>query len=101
MRSLMIPAAVAIILGTGSIPAKAFTSADHGVVKAGASYVALVGSSKRRPHYDVRVSRHRYQPRVPPQYRGFEDPGYAYHGNINGCVVDLGYGRYESCNAGR
>jgi hypothetical protein len=29
---------------------------------------------------------------------GFHDPGYAYHGNINGCAVDLGYGRYEPCN---
>lgn len=31
---------------------------------------------------------------------GYRDPGYAYHGNVNGCVVDLGYGRYESCNVG-
>ena len=101
MRSLMIAAAAAIILGAGSIPASAFTSADHSAAKAGISDVALVASSKRRPHYDVRVRRYRYQARVPRQYRGFEDPGYAYHGNINGCVVDLGYGRYESCNVGR
>lgn len=31
-------------------------------------------------------------------YRGFEDPGFAYHGNIPGCVEDLGYGRWESCD---
>ena len=30
--------------------------------------------------------------------RGFEDPGYAYHGNLSGCAVDLGYGRWESCD---
>jgi hypothetical protein len=98
MRSLMIAAAVTIVVGAGGVPAKAFTTADHGVVKVEASGVTLAGSSKRRPHYDVRVPRYRYHARVPPQYRGFEDPGYAYHGNINGCVVDLGYGRWEPCN---
>jgi hypothetical protein len=29
---------------------------------------------------------------------GFDDPGFAYHGNVNGCAEDLGYGRYESCD---
>jgi hypothetical protein len=101
MRSLMIAATATTILGVGSIPASALTSADPGVVRAGASDVTLAASSKRKPHYDVRVPRYRYQARVPRQYRGFEDPGYAYHGNINGCVVDLGYGRWESCNVGR
>jgi len=37
-----------------------------------------------------------------PYYRysapGFYDQGYAYRGNISGCSVDLGYGRYESCD---
>ena len=33
--------------------------------------------------------------------RGFRDPGYAYHGNIPGCASDLGYGRWEPCDAGR
>ncbi len=33
--------------------------------------------------------------------RGFYDRNPTYQGNINGCVVDLGYGRYESCNVGR
>jgi hypothetical protein len=101
MRSLMIAATATTILGVGSIPASAFTAADHGVVKAWASDVTLAASSKRKPHYDVRGPRYRYQARVPRQYRGFDDPGYAYHGNINGCVVDLGYGRWESCNVGR
>ena len=31
--------------------------------------------------------------------RGFCDPGFAYHGNISGCVVDQGYGRWISCDA--
>jgi len=40
----------------------------------------------------------------PPTYgyygaaRGFADPGFAYHGNIPSCAVDLGYGRYETCD---
>jgi hypothetical protein len=101
MRSLMIPAVAAFVLGVCSIPAGALTSADRSAVKAGPSDVTLAASSKRRPRYDVRVPRYRSHARVPPQYRGFEDPGYAYHGNINGCVVDLGYGRWESCNVGR
>jgi hypothetical protein len=33
--------------------------------------------------------------------RGFCDPGFAYHGNINGCVIDQGYGRWASCNGMR
>ena len=101
MRSLIIPAAAAITLGLGTAPATALTSADHSVAKAGASDVTLAASSHHRPYYHVRVPRYRHQARVPPQYRGFNDPGYAYHGNINGCAVDLGYGRWESCNVGR
>ncbi|MBV8754863.1 MAG: hypothetical protein JO328_18560 [Hyphomicrobiales bacterium] len=101
MRSLAIPAIVAIMLGIGNVPAGALTRADRSGIKTGAGDVTLVGSSKRRAHYDVRVPRYGYQARVPRQYRGFQDPGYAYHGNINGCAVDLGYGRWESCNVGR
>ena len=33
--------------------------------------------------------------------RGFCDPGFAYHGNINGCVIDQGYGRWAPCSVGR
>jgi len=100
MRSLLIPATLAIVLGGGA-SATALTSADHGVMNAGASGVTLASSSNHRPYYRVRVPRYRHQGWVPQQYRGFQDPGYAYHGNINGCVVDLGYGRWESCNVGR
>src|SRR5205085_7157455 len=31
--------------------------------------------------------------------RGYCDPGFAYHGNVNGCAVDLGYGRWQSCDS--
>lgn len=30
--------------------------------------------------------------------RGFQDPGFALRGNMPGCAVDLGYGRWESCD---
>jgi hypothetical protein len=99
MRSLILAAAVAIVFGVGSIPATALTGAAQPVLKAAPSDV-IPASSRRRPYYHVRVPRYQ-QARVPRHLRGFEDPGYAYHGNINGCVVDLGYGRWESCNVGR
>jgi hypothetical protein len=101
MRSLIIPMAVAgAALCLGAIPAAALTSAGHSAAKAVSGFT-LVGNSHRRPYYRVRVPRYPQQGRVPQHLRGFEDPGYAYHGNINGCVVDLGYGRWESCNVGR
>jgi hypothetical protein len=99
MRSLLLLAAAAIILGVAGIPATAFTGAGLPVVKAAPNDVTPV-ASRRRPFYNVRVPRYQ-QARVPRHLRGFQDPGYAYHGNINGCVVDLGYGRWESCNVGR
>jgi hypothetical protein len=33
-----------------------------------------------------------------PTTRGFEDPGFAVRGNLTGCAVDLGYGRWETCD---
>ena len=30
--------------------------------------------------------------------RGFCDPGFAYHGNVNGCAIDQGYGRWAPCS---
>jgi len=30
--------------------------------------------------------------------RGFCDPGFAYHGNVNGCAIDEGYGRWSPCD---
>jgi hypothetical protein len=91
MRSLIIPAAAAIALATAA-PAGALVPANHPGAKA-ASAVTPAAYYYRR-HY-------RRGGWVPPYRRGFDDPGYAYHGNINGCAVDLGYGRWESCNVGR
>ena len=91
MRSLIIPAAAAIAV-IAVAPAGALPSSGGPAVKA-ASPVTPVAYYYRRHH--------RHGGWVPPYRRGFEDPGYAYHGNINGCAVDLGYGRWESCNVGR
>ena len=33
-----------------------------------------------------------------PARRGFEDRNPVPRGNMRGCTVDLGYGRYESCD---
>jgi hypothetical protein len=98
MRALMVPAAVAIAaLGLNAFPAAALTSAGRSVAKTVANDVTFVGNSHRRPYYRVRVPRYQQQGRVPQHLRGFGDPGYAYHGNINGCAVDLGYGRWAPC----
>lgn len=92
------------ILGTialGAPPAHAAgIPADTVTVKAAAP--GFVTDAGYRRHY--RYHRYRYRPQIlvqPNVARGFYDPGYAYHGNINGCAVDLGYGRYEPCGAGR
>lgn len=64
-----------------------------------------------RPHYRrypprVRVYPRRYAEPVPyfddysnfyPAVRGFEDRNPVPRGNMRGCTVDLGYGRYEVC----
>jgi hypothetical protein len=92
MRSLIIPAAVVLAV-IAAAPAGALVPASQPSVKA-ASAVTPAAYHHRR-HYS------RHGGWVPPYRRGFDDPGYAYHGNINGCAVDLGYGRWESCNVGR
>lgn len=70
--------------------------------------IAALGSVQQVRHRHART-----RIRVYPQYyashdypygppvRGFYDRNPTHQGNINGCVVDLGYGRYESCNANR
>jgi hypothetical protein len=95
MRSLIIPAAVAIAV-MAAAPAGALVPATGPSVKA-ASAVTPAAYYHRRHYY----RHYRHGGWVPPYLRGYEDPGYAYHGNINGCAVDLGYGRWESCNTGR
>ncbi len=92
MRAFIIPAAAAIAALAAAAPAGAFTPAANPTAKA-ASDVTPAAYYHR--HY------YRRGGWVPPRLRGFQDPGYAYHGNLNGCAVDLGYGRWESCDVGR
>jgi hypothetical protein len=60
-----------------------------------------------RPHRPARVTVYpRYAPvryfadysYYYPAVRGFEDYNPVPRGNMRGCTVDLGYGRYESCD---
>jgi len=98
MRSLIIPAAVAVAVLTAPASSLALAPQSQSVAKA--ARIAATPAA----YYHRRYYHHRYYRRggwVPRHLRGFEDPGYAYHGNINGCAVDLGYGRWESCNVGR
>jgi len=101
MRSGIILAAAAIIAILGAVPGAALTRADYSVTKAAASQVIPAEYAHRRRNAQMRPSRCQYQRRVPPQLRGYQDPGYAYHGNINGCVIDQGYGRWAPCDSGR
>jgi hypothetical protein len=102
MRSTIIPALMVGILGVASAPAGA-------VVPAGPVLTTATGSATpvdyRHRHRARIYAPYGYAPQqqgwVPYSKRGFEDPGFAYHGNINGCAVDLGYGRWESCDKGR
>ena len=95
MRSLIIPAAVAVAILAAPSSSLALSPQSQSVLKPAASDVTPAAYYHRRHYY------RRHGGWVPPRLRGFEDPGYAYHGNINGCAVDLGYGRWESCNVGR
>jgi hypothetical protein len=62
----------------------------------------------RHPVYGPQVYRAvpRAAPECPGLYswnpanpdRGFCDPGFAYHGNVNGCAIDEGYGRWSPCD---
>jgi hypothetical protein len=86
VRSLLISTAVAVaVLGAGA-PAMAAVSAGDPMQSATSGVTPVA----HHPHY--------VNGRVPRALRGFDDPGYAYHGNINGCAEDLGYGRWESCD---
>lgn len=102
MRFLVIRSAVALaIVGVASTPAVALMPAGDPVTKAAVSYITSADYSHRRHYSHVRAPRYSREGRVPRHLRGFEDPGYAYHGNINGCVIDQGYGRWAPCSSGR
>ncbi|MBV8753666.1 MAG: hypothetical protein JO328_12480 [Hyphomicrobiales bacterium] len=103
MRPTLIPAALAaIIAAAAAAPAAALTPPTASPATAAASAATPVQyyyGPGDRDYYGPRY--HRRGGWVPHPLRGFEDPGYAYHGNVNGCAEDLGYGRWEPCDRGR
>jgi hypothetical protein len=87
MRSLIISAIAVAVLGAAAPAMAAAPAADPSVRAATSGFTPV-----------AQHPRHYANGRVPRYLRGFDDPGYAYHGNINGCAEDLGYGRWESCD---
>lgn len=97
-------------------PAAALPVAVSGVSQAAAAADAVTLAAARRKHpqrayVDVPVyprppaaapgcpGLHSWNPANPD--RGFCDPGFAYHGNVNGCAIDEGYGRWSPCDTRR
>jgi hypothetical protein len=116
MRSLIACAALAACVLAMTGPAAAGPVAASGGVKAAAGTDVIKVETVRRKHprrarVDVPVrpggpgpapdcpGLTSWNPANP--HRGFCDPGFAYHGNVNGCAVDEGYGRWSPCNRGR
>jgi hypothetical protein len=70
----------------------------------GEAYYGSAGGYRGEPYRAYPRQRIVVRPRgyaYPDYYatsRGFEDPGFALRGNMPGCAVDLGYGRWESCD---
>ena len=89
------------LVGAGS----AARAMPVGALSNAASTDVVQVSHRSRPH-----RAYRYRQRIvvyprgyayPDYYataRGFQDPGFAVRGNMPGCAVDLGYGRWESCD---
>jgi hypothetical protein len=105
MRSMIIPAALSIgFAAVAAAPAGALVPAGTSILAATTSGVTPASDQRRHRVHVYRpygYAPYAQQGWVPYSKRGFEDPGFAYHGNINGCAVDLGYGRWESCDKGR
>jgi len=105
-------AALTVCALATAAPAAAGPLADLAVRSAAGSDVVNVGTVRRkhprRTYVDVPVrpggpgpapdcpGLTSWNPANP--HRGFCDPGFAYHGNVNGCAEDLGYGRWVSCD---
>jgi len=98
-----VTAAGAWIGPAGAMPAAALRTATSGDV--------VQVYHRGRAHRVYRHRHHRQRIVVQPYgyayptaspyayFRGFEDPGFAVRGNIPGnCAVDLGYGRWETCD---
>ena len=104
-------AAAAALCALGiTVPAAAAPRAAHSAIQAAAMSDVIEVAAVRRRHprrayVAVPVAPRVSAPGCPgltswnpanPD-RGFCDPGFAYHGNVNGCAQDLGYGRWAPC----
>ena len=96
---------LAMLGATGATPAGAMPMTA--LERAAPSDVTQV-YHRGRPHRRARITVYpHYAEPVPyfadyshyyPAVRGFEDYNPVPRGNMRGCTVDLGYGRYESCD---
>ena len=83
----------------GALPVAALASPSGDIVQA--YHRGRPHRASRQPRQRIVVHPHGYgytYPDYNATYRGFEDPGFAVRGNMPGCAVDLGYGRWESCD---
>ena len=110
---ILVSAALAACALAIAVPAVANPPAVNSATRAAAAsdvvkVEALRRKHPRRAYVDVPVQPHAvgpapgcpglasWNPANPD--RGFCDPGFAYHGNVNGCAEDLGYGRCVPCD---
>jgi hypothetical protein len=100
--------ALAIAAPAAAVPLKAHAALEAAAANDVVKVEAVRRKHPRRAYVDVPVHPRApvAAPGCPGLYswnpanpdRGFCDPGFAYHGNVNGCAVDLGYGRWASCD---
>ena len=102
------------VLGPAGAPPAIAANLPAGAVLGSAAHTGIVPVSEARKHHRRNVGApvvpqagrdapgcpglRSWNPNNPA--RGYCDPGFAYHGNINGCASDLGYGRWEPCDRG-
>lgn len=95
-----------MLTGTAAVHAMPITSLER-AAPAAATQVYHRGRPHRRARITVYPRRYYGPAPVPyfadygnyyPAVRGFEDYNQVPRGNMRGCTVDLGYGRYESCD---
>ena len=116
MRTIVIGGAAALAAVCAfwlAVPANAAPLAANSALRAAATDNVITVRTVRRKHpprayVDVPVAPRApvSAPGCPGLYswnpanpsRGYCDPGFAYHGNVNGCAEDLGYGRWVSCD---
>ena len=92
-----------LLTGGAAVHAMPVTALEQ-AAPAAATQVYHRGRPHRRarvtvyPHYDEPYPYFADYSYYYPAVRGFEDYNPVPRGNMRGCTVDLGYGRYESCD---